>query len=217
MERSQFTFYDSFFQSVSRIRKKSARADAYDAICNYALFGILPDIDAMEDAAAIAFLGAKPNIDASRRKAESGCKGGTIKKSESKPEANSKQTGSKNKNKNKNKIKNKNKCYNAREEIDSAFNAFWEAYPKKVGKTDARKAFEKVELPVEVLLDAINRHKNSAQWTQDGGQYIPNPATWLNQERWEDELPADQSIPKGATGLGAAEIEAIQRVIQEGE
>ena len=109
MERSQFTFYDSYFKSVSRIRKKSARADAYDAICKYALLGIEPNLDSMDDAAAIAFLGAKPNIDAGRRKAESGCKGGTSKDSASKPKANGKQSESKNKNKDKKKNKNKNK------------------------------------------------------------------------------------------------------------
>lgn len=29
----------------------------------------------------------------------------------------------------------------------------------------------------------------SADWTKDGGQYIPHAATWLNGKRWEDELP----------------------------
>jgi hypothetical protein len=41
---------------------------------------------------------------------------------------------------------------------------------------------------LEVLLDAIEKHKQSAQWQKDGGQYIPHPATWLNQQRWEDEI-----------------------------
>ena len=219
MERSQFTFYDSYFKSVSRIKKKSARADAYDAICKYALLGVDPDLDAMEDAAAIAFLGAKPNIDAGRRKAESGCKGGTSKESASKREANGKQSESKNKNKDKKKNKNKNKCYNTRDELDLAFDQFWSVYPKKVGKADARKAFEKVEIPVDALITAVQKQKESAQWTKDGGQFVPNPATWLNQGRWEDELPAagDTDIPKGASGkLGQAEIDAIQRILREG-
>ena len=218
MERSQFTFYDSFFKSVSRIKKKSARADAYDAICNYALFGIEPDLDSVEDAVAIAFLGAKPNIDAGRRKAESGCKGGTSKGPASKQQANGKQTESKNKNKDKKKNKNKNKCYNTREEMDLAFDQFWSVYPKKVGKTDARKAFAKVELPVNVLIDAVQKQKVSAQWTRDGGQFIPNPSTWLNQGRWEDELPAagNSGMPKGASGqLGEAEKYAIQRALAD--
>lgn len=98
MERSQFTFYESFFRSVSRIRKAADRAAAYDAICAYALYGTDPDMDKLPDAAAIAFEVARPNLDASRRKASNGKRGGEYKKTEankrngeangSKPEAN---------------------------------------------------------------------------------------------------------------------------------
>ena len=71
---------------------------------------------------------------------------------------------------------------------EDAFDVFWNAYPKKVGKEAARKAFAKVKVPVETLTAAIQRQKGSDQWSRDNGQYIPNPATWLNQGRWEDEL-----------------------------
>lgn len=40
------------------------------------------------------------------------------------------------------------------------------------------------------MLSAIKQQCASPQWTKDNGQYIPNPATWLNQGRWEDVLPA---------------------------
>lgn len=87
--RSQFTFYDSFYRAVSRIRKKADKADAYDAIVAYALLGEEPDLDKLPDAAAIAFEVIRPNLDASRRKAASGKQGGKAKKqTESKPEAN---------------------------------------------------------------------------------------------------------------------------------
>ena len=80
---------------MKRIRKKADRADAYDAICNYALYGIEPDMDKLPDAAAIAFDLIRPNLDASKRKAESGKRGGNAKQAESKPQANRKQTASK--------------------------------------------------------------------------------------------------------------------------
>ena len=92
--RGQFTFYLSFFESISRIKSKAARADAYDALCKYALYGIEPELDKLADAAAIAYISSKPNIDASRRKAESGKRGGTSKQTTSKPQANDKQTAS---------------------------------------------------------------------------------------------------------------------------
>ena len=91
MERSQFTFYASFFQSISRIKKKADRCDAYDAICGYALTGELPNLDSIAESAAIVFDLSKPNLDASRHKAESGKAGGKRKQTGSKPEANRKQ------------------------------------------------------------------------------------------------------------------------------
>lgn len=80
---------------------------------------------------------------------------------------------------------------------DISFGQFWEAYPKKRGKGAAERAWKKIRKPTELLpeiLGAIASQKNADQWTRDGGQYIPNPATWLNERRWEDEL--EQSAPK---------------------
>jgi len=75
------------------------------------------------------------------------------------------------------------------------FERFWKAYPKKVGKGAAEKAFAKYK-PDDMLTDrmirAVEEAKRSDQWRKDGGQYIPNPATWLNQKRWEDEPPDTQ-------------------------
>ena len=73
---------------------------------------------------------------------------------------------------------------------DSSFDAFWNAYPKKVGKQDAKKAFKNVKVPLDTLLTAIEQQKRGSQWTRDNGQYIPNPATWLRQGRWDDEVYA---------------------------
>ena len=70
------------------------------------------------------------------------------------------------------------------------FETFWEAYPKKQGKKAAEKAFERANVDDEllgVMLKAIEKAKQTAQWRREGGQFIPYPATWLNQGRWEDE------------------------------
>ncbi len=103
-------------------------------------------------------------------------------------------------------------------EKEQQFEEFWAAYPKKVAKSSAKKAFEKVSAPLETLLTAIGRQKCSEQWSKDNGQFIPNPATWLNQERWNDELSPmnNATVPKGASGtLGEAELEAIRRVLSD--
>ncbi len=81
-----------------------------------------------------------------------------------------------------------------------SFERFWSAYPKKVGKQAAKKVFSRVKEPVETLLTAIERQKCSIQWSRDNGQYIPNPATWLNQGRWEDELEPEKAS-QGDNGI----------------
>jgi hypothetical protein len=89
MGRTQFTFYESFYSAIRRIRKDIDRVKAYDAVCCYALTGEMPDFDKLPDSAAIAFDLIRPNLDTSRRKSESGKQGA------SKREANAKQSGSK--------------------------------------------------------------------------------------------------------------------------
>lgn len=96
MQRTQFTFYESFFKAVSRIKKKADKADAYDMICAYALYQEEPDLDSASDAVAIAFELLRPVLDKAKERAESGKKGGSKpeangKQNESKPEANAKQ------------------------------------------------------------------------------------------------------------------------------
>ena len=78
---------------IKRIKAKSARCEAYDVIIAYALDGVEPNLDKLSDAAALAFIMAKPNLDASRKKAEAGQKGGESKPkaNASKPQANGKQ------------------------------------------------------------------------------------------------------------------------------
>lgn len=72
------------------------------------------------------------------------------------------------------------------------FSVFWEKYPKKVGKEAARKTWAKIKNSAEVLVlcvEALAWQIESEQWKKDGGQFIPNPATYLNQQRWLDEKP----------------------------
>lgn len=85
MERTQFTFYESFYTAMSRIRKKSDRADAYDTIAAYALYGTEPDMEKLSDAVALVFELTRPNLDASRRKAAGGKRGSKSKDDDKMP------------------------------------------------------------------------------------------------------------------------------------
>jgi hypothetical protein len=73
----------------------------------------------------------------------------------------------------------------------SDFLSFWESYPKKTGKGAAFNSWKRIPKTnglIEQITAALERHRQCEQWQRDNGQYIPNPATWLNQRRWEDEL-----------------------------
>ena len=74
------------------------------------------------------------------------------------------------------------------EEYSPNFEIFWNEYPRKIGKKEAYRAFRKVREPLSVLLDAVRLQKESEMWAKENGRFIPNPATWLNQGRWEDQV-----------------------------
>lgn len=100
------------------------------------------------------------------------------------------------KDKNKQKEKENQKEYTGDipPESPPAFDRFWAAYPKKAGKGAAQAAFRRITgVPVDVMLFAIEQQRHSRQWQEDNGRFIPNPATWLNQRRWEDEPGEPQS------------------------
>jgi hypothetical protein len=76
----------------------------------------------------------------------------------------------------------------------SDFESFWSIYPKKVGKLKALEAWNKqngTRPPITTIVLKIEESKKSDQWNRDGGQYIPNPATWINQGRWFDECKVE--------------------------
>jgi hypothetical protein len=80
------------------------------------------------------------------------------------------------------------------------FERFWSAYPRKTGKKEAIEAWKRInpdEDMTETIIAGLERWKQSKQWTDDNGQYIPYPASFLSKERWNDECqPAiDKKVP----------------------
>ena len=82
---------------------------------------------------------------------------------------------------------------------EERFAEFWAEYPKKVGKEAARKSWKRIKPDAELfehIMQAVVNAKSSEQWIRESGRYIPNPSTWLNQGRWDDELtPAETNQP----------------------
>ena len=112
---------------------------------------------------------------------------------------------------------------------ETGFDIFWQHYPRHESKSKARESFLKAikkGVTLDVLIDAIEKHKQSAQWQKDGGQYIPYPATWLNQQRWEDEMlpagtnqPARQQVPyrKNDSQAGYERAKQLLGITEEDE
>ena len=79
------------------------------------------------------------------------------------------------------------------------FDEFWAAYPKHIAKKPARRAWDKLHADrdlLDALLTALEWQTRTEAWQRDGGRYVPNPATWLNGRRWEDEPQAEAGPDK---------------------
>lgn len=76
--------------------------------------------------------------------------------------------------------------------LRASFEVFWLKYPKKVGKDEARKAWQHKHPDLASALGAL---ASQAEWlVRDGGKYTPNPSTWINQGRWQDEPPKPSAV-----------------------
>ena len=93
-----------------------------------------------------------------------------------------------------------------------AFERFWAVYPRKLGRKEAYRAFEKAIAVTDLhsILSAVEKQKACPQWRREGGQYIPYPATWLNQGRWEDETEVQIH---GITGSHSGAYEQFDNAI----
>lgn len=75
--------------------------------------------------------------------------------------------------------------------IEELFDKFWEVYPKKIGKKCAYNSFKKIknlDEEFEKIIQVVEDLKQSKNWKKNNGQFIPYPTTFLNQERWKDEV-----------------------------
>lgn len=86
---------------------------------------------------------------------------------------------------------------NISKDTEKQFLEFWNKYPKKISKKSALKAFLNIS-PNDDLLEKILRgveaQSKTEAWQKEDGKFIPHPVTWLNQERWNDEVKNGTSI-----------------------
>ncbi|MBI9078321.1 MAG: hypothetical protein JEY79_01115 [Pseudodesulfovibrio sp.] len=81
----------------------------------------------------------------------------------------------------------------------SAFETFWKIYPKKVAKQAALKAWGKIKgAKADEIVGALEKQIAVHHFRgNDGQEFTPNPATWLNGGRWEDEVKGQGGYQQG--------------------
>ncbi len=92
---------------------------------------------------------------------------------------------------------------------DENFATFWRAYPRKIDKDRARRAWKKLKADMKLaaeIMAGLRAWKACEQW--EDPRFIPHPATWLNNRRWETPPPAGR-------GRRAPEAEPPDRPVEE--
>lgn len=103
----------------------------------------------------------------------------------------------------------------AKPDPDADFDDWWQHYPKKVGKGQARKAYRSARKKVDhdTLVAAVKAQEPKLM--AKGAEFCPHPSTWLNGERWEDQttttapeqprLPLASQLEVAPSGMTDAE------------
>ena len=85
-----------------------------------------------------------------------------------------------------------------KEDKEKGFERFWELYPSKRKKPVARIAWMNMRVHSEeqyaLINAAVERYKKTNQWQEENGRYIPDPDTFLQDERWTDEIKLSEAV-----------------------
>lgn len=116
-------------------------------------------------------------------------------------------------------IKNTNSCAHSSNGALSVFDSFWSLYPKKKAKKACEQKWRALKLDshIEQILEKLKQQiENDDQWLRG---YIPDPLTYLNQARWEDEIQQSkenqEAIKKEQAKKKAEEAHRIRIKAQE--
>ena len=78
MKRKQFTFYHSFHETIQNFKSKSEKLQAYETLCDYALYGKAPEMEELKPSVTALFSMAQPVLDTARRRSKSLQKTGKV-------------------------------------------------------------------------------------------------------------------------------------------
>ena len=219
MQRSQMTFFVSFWEAINSLPKKD-QLPLFRATIAYGLFGSHSENLSSTQSALFSLI--QPVLDKSRKKASN------RKQNENKMESNEEETDNENeKEKEKDKERDKEKEYEKEYEKQQTeikpsfsgkhFSVFWDAYPRKIDRESAWKAWKSISPDVKTapqIISALEDWKKSSRWQGNDGQYIPSAANFLLKGYWKAVPAAGKKAPCGASGeLGEAELEALRKTL----
>lgn len=99
------------------------------------------------------------------------------------------------------------------------FDTWWAEYPRKEAKGSAVKAYRSAlkKTTPDVLLATVKARK--PEWARGDKKFIPLPASWLNADRWEDEIVdlAHDGPPKLPSIAEVRRLEAERDARERGE
>lgn len=103
----------------------------------------------------------------------------------------------------------------------AGFDSFWEAWPSHSRKAEKDKCLtfwkaEKLAESAEQILASVSAWKASAQWSKDGGQYIPAPLPWLRKRVFEAAHPAPAGNLFGGAHTGFDKIDYNKGINEDG-
>lgn len=98
------------------------------------------------------------------------------------------------------------------------FDRFWDVYPKKRAKPVAFKLWlrDALEAYTDVIVkDVETRKVYDNRWVKEGGEYIPDPTTYINQQRWNDDMEPVRTNGSARANLEDANSRAAEDFADE--
>ena len=97
------------------------------------------------------------------------------------------------------------------------FDQFYQQYPRKVARREAEKAWARLSLQdKQKAVDALPTHLKYWDIKGTEREFIPHPATWLNQGRFEDELELTERVPQKAVAWWASDDGVMKKASEIG-
>ena len=235
MERSQFTWYRSYYEALKTLPAKEFKSVVL-AVCAYALDEEAPSLSGVSNS---VFTLIRPTLDSGRNKAanrinkqKSNAEQTNIKTEQTdiKRKTNREQTEIKTEQNGKEKERENEKERDIEKEsesendssppyppLDRSFEKFWAAYPRKIHRTEAEAAWKRLnpKPALETILASLEAHRKSADWQKENGRYIPAPDNWLVNRRWRDTPPPAGSEEHHLRYARTVVIDGVEKDVYE--